>query len=125
MRAAKQDFTDAQFALGLLLATDTADFADKQQALDWLLIAAKKGHVNAQYHVGQLYRKSDDALKDYVRAHMWTNIAKRNGHDRARLTLVILEGRMSGDEIARAWEMARTCIDTGYRHAGGGEKHIK
>ena len=115
LRAAKQDFTDAQFALGLLLATDTVDFADKQQALDWLLIAAKKDHVNAQYHVGQLYRKSDDGLKDYLRAHMWTNIAKRGGHDRARLTLVILEGRMSSDEISRAWKMARTCIDTGYK----------
>ena len=115
LRAAKQDYTDAQFAYGLLLATDIADFADKEQALNWLLIAAKKDHVEAQYQAGQLYRKSDDGLKDYLRAHMWTNIAKRGGHDRARLTLVILEGRMSSDEISRAWEMARTCIDTGYK----------
>ena len=52
-------------------------------------------------------------------AHMWHNIAGANGSEIAREWRDTIEDDMTATQIARATELARTCMDSDYENCEG------
>ncbi|MDE2773724.1 MAG: hypothetical protein OXI46_08470 [Gemmatimonadota bacterium] len=58
---------------------------------------------------------------DTVLAHMWFNMAGANGEARARTQRERLERYMTREDIKRATDYARRCVESGYRECGSGQ----
>lgn len=91
--------------------------ADDAEAAKWLRLAAKQGHANAQEMLGHLYSTSR-RMRNLPLAHMWLNLAGANGVEEARETRLSLELEMSGNDIGRAQQLARTCHESSYSDCG-------
>ena len=82
-------------------------------------MAAEQGHASAQYTLGLMYAIGSGVLKDATLAHMWLNIAGANGSEIAREWRDTIEDDMTATQIARATELARTCMDSDYENCEG------
>lgn len=65
-------------------------YADVQQALDWLVAAANEGVVDAQYHLGQTLLSGYVVKQDSLSATYWLKQAAEQGHGEAQYALVDL-----------------------------------
>lgn len=76
-KAAQQQFTSAQFELGMM----DYDSASKAGSDDnkWLRLAAEQGHAEAQYYLGSLY----SGQRQYLLAKKWLAAAIAQGNDEA------------------------------------------
>ena len=81
--------------------------------------AAEQGHADAQFNLGVMYATGRGVLKDATLAHMWHNIAGANGSEIAREWRDTIEDDMTATQIARATELARTCMDSDYENCEG------
>ena len=88
-------------------------------AVRWYRMAAEQGTASAQYTLGLMYAIGSGVLKDATLAHMWLNIAGANGSEIAREWRDTIEDDMTATQIARATELARTCMDSGYENCEG------
>lgn len=117
--AAEQGHARAQSGLGRAYAEGAGVLKDPLEAARWYRMAAEQGDDMAQYSLGGLYEHGDGVRQDRVLAHVWYNIAAVNG-DEATTFLAGLgrdrvERRMTRAQINRAAELARACMDSGYR----------
>ena len=92
-----------------LPAQDTLDLDDIRQA-------AEQGNAEAQVRLGFMYENGRGVLKDDVLTHMWYNIAGANGSELAREWRDTIEDDMTNAQIARATELARTCMNSNYEN---------
>ena len=92
-----------------------ASLKDDAEAVRWYRLAAAQGYATAQFNLGVGYHNGEGVLKDSVLAHMWLNIASANGYEAAREGRDNLERDMTRDEIRRATELARECMDSDYQ----------
>ena len=114
-QAAEQNHADAQFTLGLMYINGLGVLRDDTEAVHWYRGAAAQGHADAQLLLGGMYVEGRGVLKDSVLAHMWFNIAGANGNETARESRDNLERDMTRAEIARATELARSCMTSEYQ----------
>ena len=92
------------------------------EAAKWYLKAAKQGNAEAQSSLGVLHHGGFGALKDRIAAYMWFNIAGANGYKGAALSMDSVvrglweDGRVMGaEEIQKANERAKRCMDSDYK----------
>lgn len=79
-QSADQGFAEAQYVLASqLFDAETADEADRQQAVRWWLDAARHDHGLSQYRLGLLYWNGDAVARDLVRGRAWMGLASQNG----------------------------------------------
>lgn len=112
---AKRGDATAQFNLGLMYATGQGVLQDYKEAVKWYRLAADQGNAEAQNNLGVSYYKGQGVPKNYIYAHMWINISASNGNENAveKRDLIIKE--MTSAQISKAQQMARKCIDSGYK----------
>jgi len=68
--------------------------------------------------LGVMYEFGRGVLQNNVMAHMWYNIASANGHDKAGEWRDERAGLMTNDDISKAQEMARECMNSNYQNCG-------
>ena len=111
--------TEAQYSLGVKYDTGEGVPQDDAEAVRWYRLAAEQGHAGAQFNLGVMYATGEGVLKDATLAHMWYNIAGANGSEIAREWRDTIEDDMTATQIARATELARTCMDSDYENCEG------
>ena len=118
-QAAEQGHASAQFNLGVMYANGEGVLKDEAEAVRWYRMAAEQGLAGAQFNLGVRYDNGRGVLKDATLAHMWYNIAGANGSEIAREWRDTIEDDMTATQIARATELARTCMDSDYENCEG------
>jgi len=114
--AAEQGHAKAQFNLASMYDNGKGVEQDYASAFQFYRLAAEQGHVKAQYNLAVIYYLGEGVAQDDVAAHMWATIATQNGDEKASILRNNVAEKMSKADIARAEEMARACIDSGYEN---------
>lgn len=78
LEAAKLEYVEAFYQLGMLYQNDNFDNHNFDDAVLWLTKAANVGHTDAMYQLGLLYQGRDNAL-----AKQWLRKAEAKGHPKA------------------------------------------
>ena len=117
--AAEQGHASAQYNLGVMYANGEGVPEDDAEAVRWYRMAAEQSHAGAQFNLGVMYAIGSGVLKDATLAHIWLNIAGANGSEIAREWRDTIEDDMTATQIARATELARTCMDSDYENCEG------
>ena len=117
--AAEQGHAGAQYNLAVMYALGRGVPEDDAEAVRWYRMAAEQGYAGAQVNLGLMYAIGRGVLKDATLAHMWLNIAGANGSEIAREWRDTIEDDMTATQIARATELARTCMDSDYENCEG------
>ena len=89
---------------------------DYETALHVWTPLAEDGNAEAQYNLGVMYANGRGVLQDYQRAHMWGNLARSNGREETDEFFDYLTPKMTTSDITRAQQMARECLDSGYKN---------
>ena len=76
---------------------------------------AEQGAAFAQYNLGVAYDTGRGVRQDTKRAHMWLNIGVLNGEFLAHRHRRAIVERMTSTEINQAQDMARRCMESGYK----------
>jgi TPR repeat protein len=133
--AAKNYDPVAQFKLGEMYHKGKGVPQNYKLAVKWYLISARMGNKNAKLNLRQLAKKSPDALellitsaedgdsqsqyhlgliylevtglKSHTLAHKWFNLASAQGNLYAEKKKIIVENKMTPQEIQKAQEMAK------------------
>ena len=117
--AAEQGYASAQSILGNMYLMGEGVSGDAAEAVRWYRMAAEQGYASAQFNLGLMYDNGVGVLEDARLAHMWYNIAGANGSEEARGRRDTIEDDMTNAQIARATELARTCMDSDYENCEG------
>ena len=83
--------------------------------LKWYTRAAKQGYVSAQNNLGWLYSKTTTQFHNETKAYMWWFIAAQNGSHNALENMVRMETRLAPDNISKARNMAKKCLQSDYQ----------
>jgi len=116
--AANQGVSEAQFNLALMYDEGEGVPVNDKEAVKWYRLAAKQGVANAQNNLAVMYANGEGVARNYVAALMWANIAVKNGAKNASSARNALTQLMSKADIARAKQMARACVSSGYKNCG-------
>ena len=71
LEIAENNYIDAQFALGVMLALGKGVQKNSNQAVSWFMRAAEQGHIDAQSALGDMYYNGNGVAKDYGEAAKW------------------------------------------------------
>lgn len=115
---ADQGDADAQFNLGALYDKGNGVLQDYKEAAKYYRLAAEQGSANAQYNLATMYYYGHGVLQDYIQAHMWYNIASANGAANSRKWRDETATKMPQDDVSKAQDMARACMDSDYQDCG-------
>ena len=83
--------------------------------LKWYTRAAKQGYVSAQNNLGWLYSKTTTQFHSETKAYIWWFIAAQNGSQKALENMVRMETRLAPDNISKAQNMAKKCLQSDYQ----------
>lgn len=104
LKAANQDFAEAQFYLSKMydedkVVQDKLPEANKQRiAKHWLNQSADiHGLADAQLYLGKKLESEDPG--DRIGAYKWYSLAAAQGNEEAKAKLDVLEKRMSREEV--------------------------
>jgi TPR repeat protein len=97
-RAEKGDRV-AQFNMGCCYSKGDGVVQDQMQAVLWYRKSAEQGFADAQFNLGNCYANGRGVAKDEIEAYAYYNLAGITDED-ARKNLILLENKMSRDEIA-------------------------
>ena len=100
-----------QYNLGRMYAAGTGTPKDEAAAANWYKSAAEKGNVAAQNALGLMYAEGRGVIKDAVEAHAWLNLAGASGNEKARERLILLEAKMTPEQISEATKLAKQRFD--------------
>jgi len=88
---AKQGDIEAQYSLSLMYKDALGDiYADPEQSIHWLGVAANAGHTYAQFNLGLHYLKGEQIAKNTYEASLWFNKAAKKGMPRAQFNLALM-----------------------------------
>src|SRR5258706_5108957 len=108
--------------LGGLYENGEGDTADPKEALRWYRMVAARGNADAQVQIGSMYEIGQRLPQDNVRALMWYDIAVSSmdgAHGRyAPETRDKLAAKVASGERDQAEQLARRCLDSGYKDCG-------
>ena len=112
---AEQGDAIAQFNLGLLYDNGKGVIEDDKEAVKWYRLAAEQGNASAQLSLGAMYLAGLGVIQDNVYGHMWLNIAASQGGESARTARDIAVKRMTPQDISKAQDLARLCVEQNYK----------
>ena len=98
------------FNLKALYQAKNIDTTNDSCNLKWYTRAAKQGCVSAQNNLGWLYSKTTTQFHNETKAYMWWFIAAQNGSQKALENMVRMETRLAPDNISKAQNMAKKCL---------------
>ena len=107
--AQKRDIP-AQFYLGFMYDNGLGVMKDVKEAVKWYRKAAEQGQANAQNNLGCMYGFGDGVLQDYVTSYAWVNIAGANGYDIKEFKSVLLEKKMTPEQIAEGQKLSKEMV---------------
>ena len=113
---AEAGVAEAQFGLGILYTEGTGVPRDQKQAIKWISLAAEQGHALAQLSLGVKYAFGEGVRQDYQRTYQWASLSQMKGFEVANELMRTMEAKMSKADIASAQQMARECLDSGYKN---------
>ena len=120
--AAEQGYVKAQFNLALLHKRGKGVTQDYKEAAKWYRLAAEQGDVKGQYSLGVMNAQGKGVIQNVVLAHMWFNIAVSIGDKQvmefAKENRDFAESKMTPEQLAKAQELARECIEKNYKDCG-------
>jgi hypothetical protein len=87
---------DAQFELGLKLASSPGEAQDNLQAAQWYLKAADQSHALAQFNLGVMYAQGQGVVRNEATAFVWFERAAQQGDAGAQFHLGMRHHRASG-----------------------------
>ena len=102
----------ADFQKGLY-ACKTGNYA---KAFREFTSLAEQGDIRAQVNLGVMYENGQGTIKDYVHAYMWWNLAASQGNKTAEKFKNIIEKKLSPTDISTAKQLARECVEKGYKN---------
>ncbi|MEO8616566.1 MAG: tetratricopeptide repeat protein [Luteolibacter sp.] len=100
--AAAQGNLDAQMFLGGIYIRGKSVPKNSAEAAKWYLMAAEQGNAEAQCQVGRMHMVGAGVPKDDAQAYRWSSMAAAQGNMPAKTVLMVLEKRMSEEQIAAA-----------------------
>ncbi len=116
--AAEQGWVNAQYNLGLMYADGEGVPEDDEEAVGWYRLAAEQGYASAQTNLGLMYVNGEGVPEDLVLAYMWYNLSAGQGDSYARWYKILVEQRMTPDQIAEAQRLSREWIETHSQDGG-------
>ena len=99
--------------LGLLLVTVSACDDGVSNGT-----AAEQGDADAQTNLGVMYGIGEGVIQSNVIAHMLANLAGAQGNKNGQELRDAISERMTPNDISRAQEMARVCLERNYKGCG-------
>ena len=103
------------FNLKALYQVENINTTNDSYNLKWYTRAAKQGYVSAQNNLGWLYSKTTTQFHSETKAYMWWLIAAQNGSQKALENMVRMETRLAPDNISKAQNMAKKCLQSDYQ----------
>ena len=103
------------FNLKALYQVENINITNDSYNLKWYTRAAKQGYVSAQNNLGWLYSKTTTQFHSETKAYMWWFIAAQNGSQKALKNMVRMETRLAPDNISKAQNMAKKCLQSDYQ----------
>ncbi len=116
--AAEQGNADAQSNLGFMYANGEGVPENDTEAVKWYRLAAEQGNATAQYNLGVRYANGEGVIQSNVIAHMLANLAGAQGNKNAPELRDAISEIMTPNDISRAQEMARVCLERNYKGCG-------
>ncbi|APG63146.1 hypothetical protein LPB140_10495 [Sphingorhabdus lutea] len=113
---AEQGDARAQYNLGFMYSDGQGVAQDYAMAVKYYRLAADQGKANAQFSLGLRYGLGEGVAQNYLLAHMWLNIASANGAEKASEAREIIVKRMSRNDILKAQEKAKICLESNYKN---------
>ena len=113
--AAEQGDAESQHNLGFMYANGEGVIEDDREAVKWYRLSAEQGHARAQNSLGVMYGNGEGVIEDNVYAHMWLNLAAADGNEDARTNKDILVKWMTPQDISKAQDLARECVNKNYK----------
>jgi hypothetical protein len=107
-KAAEQGNLDAQLALGAIYFRGQSVPKDSREAAKWFLLAATQGNAGAQCQMARLHMMGAGVPKDDIEAYKYALLAAAQGDAAAKKVAMILEMRMTPEEILQAKEHDKT-----------------
>lgn len=87
MKAAEQNYVNAQFNLAVMYNDGSGVKKDNAQAFSWFYKAAANNDPQSQYIVGQCYEEGDGIPTDKKKAAYWYQKSLDNGYQKAEKAL--------------------------------------
>ena len=103
-----------QYTLGEMYFNGIGVLYDNQVAAEWHTLAAEQGFSPSQLKLSKLYSSGAGVIFSPVLAHMWANIATSKGEKDSREFMDYLSQRMSENQLEKAQELARECVNKKY-----------
>ena len=85
---ARQNNSDAQYALGIKFASGDGTVQDYHQGLAWFLKAADNGNSRAAAKIAACFWAGRGTTKDYSRAYFWGLLAQAAGDETGRVIVI-------------------------------------
>ena len=111
---AEQGNEYVQHTLGEMYFNGIGVLYDSKVAAKWYRLAAEQGFAPAQFKLSKLYSSGMGVILSPELAHMWANIAASNGDNDSRGLMDYLSKRMSENQLEKALDLARECVDKNY-----------
>ena len=112
--SAEQGNAIAQSNLGLMYANVEGVPKDDMEAAKWYRLAAEQGDAMAQAAIGYMYNNGKGVPEDKVLAYMWWNLAAAQGFEKANISKLAIEKKMSSSEIQAAKKLSKDCVKKYY-----------
>lgn len=101
-KAAKQGFTDAEYALGQLFKNGLGVPQDYVKAREWFRKAAAAGYAKALHALGVFYAEGLGIAKDLAKAREYFAAAAEQGHKGARTALASLTSPAESHTVSQS-----------------------
>ena len=105
----------AYFFLALMYEAGIGTTQNYKQAVIWSRKAALLGVVEAQLKLSKFYSNGVGVLQNNIYSHMWSNVAASLGSKEAREIREKISQSMTLEDISKAQELARRCIESNYK----------
>jgi TPR repeat protein len=106
-KAAEQNYAVAQYNLGVCYSYSVGVDEDDVEAVKWYRKAAEQNYAAAQYNLGNRYASGEGVRKNDIVAYMWWLLAAAQGNEHAKHDLLIMENKMTREQIAEGRKLAR------------------
>jgi uncharacterized protein len=116
--AAEQGDANAQYNLGTKYDQGDGVAQNYVKAIKWWLLSAKQGNTTAQYNLGAMYSTGYGVHKNNITSYMWYHLALVNGDYDAKDRTDTLEAQMTFEDLSKAKNMAKECMNSGYIDCG-------
>ena len=104
--AAEQNYTRAQYNLGVMYAQGLGVPRNGEEAVRWYRKVALKGLAQAQYNMGVRHAQGQGAPMDFIAGYAWLNLAAAQSLESAIEYREILGARMTPRELVEAEKLS-------------------